>query len=283
MIGHIGVIQRNAIGSWLQLKPKPQVLLFGNEEGVAGVAAEFGIEHVPDISRNEFGTPLLDDVFTKFERRAAHAQLCYSNCDIILFQDVSDAVAAVQKRFPEFLFVAECMNMDKRDAIDFSHPAWERALSAEMEERGTRRAEASDFFFFMRGMYPQYLPLALGRPYFDNWIIYDARRRHVPVVNGSGSVSAIHQNHFYSAVPGEKTGQHSGIEAKINLETIGSRDCVYWLTDCTHRYVRGHVRRSVTGTMLVRERAMAFQRKLRKVFFFCSCPLKSVLRNLGML
>lgn len=38
--GHIGTIQRNAIQSWCNLKPRPDVILFGDEKGV-GDAAEY--------------------------------------------------------------------------------------------------------------------------------------------------------------------------------------------------------------------------------------------------
>ena len=37
--GHVGMIQRNAIGSWLRLTPRPEILLFGDDEGIAEFAA----------------------------------------------------------------------------------------------------------------------------------------------------------------------------------------------------------------------------------------------------
>ena len=58
-VGHIGLIQRNAIGSWVRLSPRPQIILFGDSAGVHEVAAEFGLEHVPSVDANEFGTPYL--------------------------------------------------------------------------------------------------------------------------------------------------------------------------------------------------------------------------------
>ena len=39
--GHIGVIQRNAIRSWTLLRPACDIILMGNEEGIAEIAAEF--------------------------------------------------------------------------------------------------------------------------------------------------------------------------------------------------------------------------------------------------
>jgi hypothetical protein len=63
--GHVAVIQRNAIQSWLQLKPACEIILFGDEEGTAEIAGEMAVRHVPEIKRNEYGTPLVNDIFYK--------------------------------------------------------------------------------------------------------------------------------------------------------------------------------------------------------------------------
>jgi len=47
--GHNGIIQNNAIQSWVRLSPACQVILFGDDPGVAEAARRFGVVHVPDI------------------------------------------------------------------------------------------------------------------------------------------------------------------------------------------------------------------------------------------
>jgi len=61
--GHIGVIQRNAIETWTRMRPAPQVLLFGDDEGVAEVARDLAVSHVRQVQRNRWGTPLVSDLF----------------------------------------------------------------------------------------------------------------------------------------------------------------------------------------------------------------------------
>ncbi len=85
--GHIGVIQTNAIQSWVLLRPECETILFGNEEGTAEVASMFGIRHFPDIERNEYGTPLVSSVFGIAQDIASHQLLCYVNADIMLTSD----------------------------------------------------------------------------------------------------------------------------------------------------------------------------------------------------
>ena len=60
--GEFDVIQRNAIASWTRLRPRPQVLLIGDEPGTAAVCTELGVEHVPDVRVSEFGTPFADSM-----------------------------------------------------------------------------------------------------------------------------------------------------------------------------------------------------------------------------
>lgn len=40
---HFGVIQRNTILSCTRFQPKPEILLSGNEDGVAALANEAGV------------------------------------------------------------------------------------------------------------------------------------------------------------------------------------------------------------------------------------------------
>ena len=61
--GHIAVIQRNAIASWMRMNPRPDVILFGTDEGTAEVARELGVQHVPTVQKNQWGTPLVGDLF----------------------------------------------------------------------------------------------------------------------------------------------------------------------------------------------------------------------------
>src|SRR5207247_9696761 len=49
--GHIGTIQRNAIQSWLQLSPRCEVILYGNDPGVAEAAAAHVVKHTSHITR----------------------------------------------------------------------------------------------------------------------------------------------------------------------------------------------------------------------------------------
>ena len=64
------------------LTPRPEIILYGDEEGTAELAPELGLHHIPDVSRNEYGTPLLNRVFEQHQGFGRYDTLCYVNADI---------------------------------------------------------------------------------------------------------------------------------------------------------------------------------------------------------
>ena len=99
---HIAVIQRNAIQSWMHLGQGVEVILVGDETGMAEVAGEYGLTHLPDVEANEWGTPLVSSIFGLARQASESHLLAYVNADILLmpdFLDVSQQVAAQAERF----------------------------------------------------------------------------------------------------------------------------------------------------------------------------------------
>jgi hypothetical protein len=72
---HISLIQHNARASWRHLGPDVEVLVIGEDPGVAEAAGEHGAAHLDEPAVNEFGTPLLDWLFSQASGRSAgHGQ-----------------------------------------------------------------------------------------------------------------------------------------------------------------------------------------------------------------
>src|SRR5438552_3655793 len=144
--GHIGVIQRNAISSWTVLSPRPDIRLYGTEDGMAKAAP---------------GNPTAIDLFV----------------------------------FPPNTFT--------------NVPA-----------------------------------LTLGRAWFDQWLIKDARTRGIPVVDITRVARAIHQNHEYLHIDGGQQGAYWGEEARRNLAIYGGVPHTHTLLDVSHELLEsGKIRR----------------------------------------
>ena len=196
--GHIGVIQRNAIRSWTLMTPKPEVILFGTEPGTAQVAADFGLMHVANVQCNQWGTPLVSDLFAQAERLSRRPVLCYVNSDIILLTDFEEALQQIAASTEKFLMVGRRTDLDVRDAIDFQND-WAGQLRTRAGREGKLQiARSIDYFAFSRGLYPAMPPLAIGRFWWDNWLLWKARSLGAAVVDATEQVLVAHQNHDYS-------------------------------------------------------------------------------------
>ena len=234
--GHIKVIQTNAVRSWLELRPSCQVILFGDEEGVAETAKELGVQHVHDTKRNEFGTPLLDYVFRTAHDLAKHNILCYVNADIILMSDFIEAVQVVSQKEREFLIVGRRWNVDMDGPFDFEHRHWEeqlRTCAAEDERSSRGGIWGIDYFAFPGTLFRDIPPFAVGRACWDNWMIYRGRSIGVPTIDISEFAMIVHQNHDYSHHPTGKEGAYKGVEAQSNMRMAGGIDHKYSLMEVT--------------------------------------------------
>jgi hypothetical protein len=262
--GHINLIQRNALGSWIRLHPKCQIILFGDEHGTAEIAKEFGIRHISTIARNEFGTPLVNDLFEKAEQLAEHELMCYVNSDIILLNDFMRATDRVRQWRKKFLIIGQCWNLDLKQPLFFIQPEWDENLRLLLKREGEiREIWATDYFIFPREFYRQIPPFALGRAYFDNWLVWKALTQKAAVVDISPSVTVIHQRHDYSHVVGGQDWAHRGEEAIRNVNLAGGLSHRHCILDATHflhasGLKRNFIRRLRWSTLKIWQKRMRY-------------------------
>jgi len=256
--GHIDVIQWNAIASWTRMHPRPDIILFGTDQGTAEVAAEFGVRHVPDVQRNQWGTPLVSDLFEKAQKLEASATLCYVNSDIILFDEFADAVSRVAAWGKQFLMVGRRTDVDIKEKISFTDADWAGQLRTRAHADGKLQiARNIDYFAFSRGLYPAMPPLAIGRFWWDNWLLWKARSLEAAVFDATRVVLAIHQNHDYSHAPygpgklDMMASEESILNARLTCEQNPADydegffwRYVYTIDDAPWKLTRGGIRRN---------------------------------------
>lgn len=223
-VGDVRIRQENAIESWMQLRPRPEILLIGEEDGVAAIARAWGLGHVPNVERNRYGTPLLRSVVEAAQQAATQPILCYVNADIVLLHDWLDAVLQVVRAWPDrpFLAVGGRWNLPSLPQVNFDDPEWEIGLHEDLDRRGwLDTAIAMDYFVFPRTIAWRIPPLALGRQYWDSWFVYEARRQRVPVVDLSSVATAVHVEHGYDHIRGRSPVRMSSPEIEENRRWVG--------------------------------------------------------------
>lgn len=237
---HIACIQRNAIRSWVALGPEVQVLLIGDESGMADVASELGVIHLPQVERNERGTPLVSSIFSLARAHDPTPYLAYVNADILLFSDLVEATRSAANLGRPFLIVGQRWDLDIEEALEPSPDGIERLRQRALGEGRLHPPGGSDYFVFPRPCYESVPPFAIGRAGWDNWMIYHARRMGWPVIDATASVLIVHQTHDYRHLPGGRP-HYRLPESGRNVELAGGRRVIFTLQDATHRLVDGRV------------------------------------------
>jgi hypothetical protein len=250
---HIKIIQRNAIQSWKALGKDVEIWLVGDEEGVGQTAKELGVGYIPDVARNESGTPRIDSIFGLVREKSDAEFLCYVNADILLFPDLLKTIDLVRQTKEEFLLIGRRWDAKVTEPLDI-HPGWEKEfIEATIKGSKLHKATGSDYFIFPRTIFTEIPPFAVGRAGWDNWMIFHGRVKHLPVIDTSDSITVIHQNHDFAHFADGKQHRHQP-ESFENVDLAGGHYAMYTLYDTNFQMVDGRiVRPKLTWWKVARE------------------------------
>lgn len=199
-------IQNNAIVSWTKLKCVNKIIICGKDEGVKEytenlktlVPEGLDIIYHPNLNVNSNGTPLVDHLF-KICSNNTEKYVCYINADIILLSDFDKTFQNYLKAYPDqkdFLLIGQRWDWYQPKAIDFSN-GWEKRVTHTAKNNGSmHQITGIDYFIHTKTTFPKMYPFALGKFWWDNWIVGNAykRRPAVMCVDLTPTVFAIHQN-----------------------------------------------------------------------------------------
>lgn len=265
--GHAGVIQDNAIASWTRLDADCDIVLLGDDPGVAEAAARHGVRHEPAVARNACGTPLLSAALRVMERQARFPLIGLVNADIVLLSDILPAVRTASRDARDFMLVASRFNCRIETPLRFED-GWETALRT--RARGENRmypAAGSDIFIFPHGLLGEVPDLAIGRGYWDNWLMRQARRKHARLIDATACVTVVHQEHRYDHVPGvpaaaDDAPVYEGEEGRRNLALAGGHRRLYTVFDATHVLTADGRLRSTWSLPFAHRRLKALVRRI---------------------
>jgi hypothetical protein len=229
--GHVGIIQENAIRSWLSLRPKPKVILFCNEAGAAEALSGLDVELVSEVETNSYGTPLVSSMFKQADTLATSDVLAFLSADIILTHRALDAARIAAAWSPQFLLVAQRHDVDVRNLLEFDQH-WEERWAADAVARGKLHSPgAIDLFMYPRGQYEHMPPFAIGRTAYDNWLLWKTVASGIALIDATRFVTLIHQNHDYTHAA--RVDVWNGDEARQNRSWVKHWSNYYTIVHAT--------------------------------------------------
>jgi hypothetical protein len=259
---HIAMIQRNAIKSWTLL-PDVEVMLLGEETGLAEAVKELSVKHIPTVARNESGTPLISSMFQLARENSNSDLLCIINADMILMPDFVEAAKQAVKLKDKFVIYSANVGIDN-STIDFSKVG-KIVCGLQLRSGTLHRPAGSDFFLFPLSTFQEIPNFTIGRAGWDNWMIYQARKEGWAVIDCTPSIMIVHQNHDYSHLPdGKPHYEHPDTNENIRLAG-GQANIRYTILDSTHQLTNGKLSRPKMTSLRFTRKLELF---LRIVFFF---------------
>ncbi len=263
---HISLIQRNAIQSWCALGADVQVILVGHEAGMAELAQEISILQLPGVACNEKGTPLISSIFELARTASPSPLLAYVNADVMILPDFLAAARLASAQPRPFLIVGQRWDLDVREPVSFG-PGWDQTLQRRVAQSGRLHPPSgSDYFIYPRDCFTDLPPFAVGRAGWDNWMIYAARKQGWRVIDASQAITAIHQDHDYSHLPGGQPHYHLP-ESNHNAALAGGKRAIFSLSDAN--FVMKHGQLSPAS--------FTWKKTLREAEIFPLIRLKSAL------
>ncbi|MBI4974114.1 hypothetical protein HZC27_05910 [Candidatus Roizmanbacteria bacterium] len=229
--GNFAIIQENAIKSWTTvIDPRPQIILLGNEKRAKDICTKYNLVHIPHIKKNNFSTPLLSDIFEKAQNKAVNKIMVYINSDIIVTNNIDSIASKLARKHKQFLASGRRYEIQINKLIHFKSD-WRKVLIERCNEKNLKNSAWLDYFIFTKGLFRDIPPFALGRTFWDKWLIWKAVHGHYPVIDVTKHVLAIHQSHGYRSTQSVWEGK----EAIENIRLAGGWSHGYSLDEAINK------------------------------------------------
>ena len=266
-------IQLNALRSWRALSPDIQIIIFGDSKGSKDASQKINAEYIPNVKCSPQGTPYLSDLFQQADNLARFSIMTFINADIILPKNFLEVAINVSQNFKKFLMVGHRLDMDVNSIIDFKNSENNKYFWQLVDKQSIRHAPSGiDYFVYNKNLWGNLPDFIIGRPGYDNWLIWKARRRLIPITDATESVKAVHQNHhfnFHNITDDPKIVHES--EGNFNRKLVKKKSLN--ILDSTHQISNGNIVKKNDKNSRQR-----YWHRLPIIFPECAIPIKLIRR-----
>jgi len=175
-VDEFNIQQRQAMKTWTFLRPRPEVLVMGTDEGTEEICQEFGFTWVPNVEKTDpGGVPYLDSMFRLADKMADNEHVALISSDIILFQPLMDCLKACKAKFKDFCAVCRKKQQQVTEPLDFSsRRKWAGTVTQNLR---WNLITSGDLYMYNKGFWGEIPNFVIGRCACDTWLFWEAARR----------------------------------------------------------------------------------------------------------
>lgn len=242
-------VQITAIRSWRHFLPECQILLFGNAEKLPELCRDERIHHGGEIDLfPNTEKPILSRFFQKIERDYPHTTKIFLNSDIVLGPGTAECLKRLQELPGSWLASARrrCFPPFCGSARE---PGENRAWLENPEKTWSWGPPDAIDIFIYRELNLEAMPdFLVGHCAWDNWMIFNARSKGIPVIDSTADLPIYHFDHDYGYSKGntDRERRAGPLEAR-NLQLLGGEAKRFHLGHATHE-LRGGILKKKGGS-----------------------------------
>jgi hypothetical protein len=268
--GIFKIIQTNAINSWLNITPKPEIILIGNSKGVKEICKKHKLKHIKNVKTQKNGKPYISSLFEIGKRESKNNIICYINSDIILPKDFVKKIKPVEKKFKKFLIIQRRIDQNINKNL-------ENEFEKIFKKNGKLQLEwYIDCFCFNKNLFNKIPDFTVGNVGWDNWIFYKAIKNGANIIDTTNDIKIIHQNHPVRGFKSRAEMQRDDGDAR-NIKLAGGRDYFFGITDAQFLLKNGKIikNKSLIHYFRLFEKSYVLNPKLK--------PLKIIIRPISFM
>lgn len=184
------------IRNWILLRPYVIPVVFTNDSTVAYKIKQHGLDVLPIRMAAAGGIPILKYMFQNIMSTYNTAFYGYTNSDILFTDTLLETLAWIMNS--THVLENPLMIIGKRTNVqpvrEKDTTSWKRLYKVATGRGKLFTGLAEDYFITSR-IYPwkETPNLVVGRPAYDNWLVYHARKQNHTVIDATNTILAVHQ------------------------------------------------------------------------------------------
>ena len=208
------LVHNNTVRNWLSFHPYVIPVVFTNEIGIASECRRNGWSVLPVRETAADGIPVLKFMYLDAMKAYKTTYYAYSNSDMLYSSNLVDTLIGCAYNLSYFLNVTYSDNSflygksvyaqqptliigqrtNVQNVTRDESSTWAAITSVARDRGGLFFVYAIDYFITSKH-YPwdEIAEVVIGTPVYDNWLIYNARKRKHQIIDATTTLLALHQ------------------------------------------------------------------------------------------